>query len=93
MGFLDNAINKTKEAVDAACKKTEEIIGEEKTQVDIIVLKTKCEKDYMKLGEIYYNILMSQGEIPAEEKALIDDIDQKKIEIAKLEKELEEKSK
>lgn len=32
MGFLDNAINKTKEAVDVACKKAEEMIGEEKSK-------------------------------------------------------------
>ena len=92
MGFLDDALNKTKEVLDVAYKKTDEVVNEEKLKINIIALKTKCEKDYIKLGEIYYKLLKEQGDIPEVEKNLIDSIDTRKQEIARLQAELDEKN-
>lgn len=89
MGFLDDALNKTKEVIDVACKKTDEIVTEEKLKINILSLKNKCEKDYIKLGEIYYKILNEKEEISDKEKKIIANIAANKKEIEKLQAELD----
>ena len=54
MGFFDDALNKTKEVLDAAYKKTEEVVVTEKQKLDIQGLKSKREKDFAALGKIYF---------------------------------------
>ena len=39
MGFLDDAINKTKEVFDVACQKTGEVVTTEKQKFNIASLK------------------------------------------------------
>ena len=56
MDFLDNAINKAKEVVDIAYKKTEEVVLTEKQRFDIASLNSKIDKDYKALGEIFLSV-------------------------------------
>lgn len=90
MGFLDDAIIKTKEVLDVACKKTDEIVTVEKQKFNIASLKSKREKDFAKLGKIYFEIIKENPEDQSEEVcSLVDDICNKNDEIARLNDEID----
>ena len=90
MGFLDDAIIKTKEVLDVACKKTDEIVTVEKQKFNIASLKSKREKYYAKLGKIYFEIIKENPEDQSEEVcSLVDDICNKNDEIARLNDEID----
>ena len=55
MDFFDDTVNKAKEAIDVASKKTGEVVNTQKQKFDIASLESKRAKDYAVLGEIYYN--------------------------------------
>ena len=55
MDFFDDMVNKAKEAIDVASKKTSEVVNTQKQKFDIASLESKRAKDYAVLGEIYYN--------------------------------------
>lgn len=55
MDFFDDMVNKAKEAIDVASKKTSEVVNTQKQKFDIASLENKRAKDYEVLGEIYYN--------------------------------------
>ena len=55
MDFFDDMVNKAKEAIDVASKKTGEVVNTHKQKFDIASLESKRAKDYAVLGEIYYN--------------------------------------
>ena len=55
MDFFDDMVNKAKEAIDVASKKTSEVVNTQKQKFDIASLESKRAKDYEVLGEIYYN--------------------------------------
>lgn len=84
MGFFDDALNKTKEVLDAAYKKTEEVVTTEKQKLDVAGLKSKREKDYAALGKIYYEAIRNNEDLDDEVKALVEAIDQKNAEIDRL---------
>ena len=48
-------VNKAKEAIDVASKKTGEVVNTQKQKFDIASLESRSAKDYAVLGEIYYN--------------------------------------
>lgn len=90
MGFLDDAITKTKEVFDVACKKTDEIVTVEKQRFNIASLKTKREKDYIELGKIYFNMIKDDYEDANEEvRNLVCEIIQKNEEIERLTEEIQ----
>ena len=90
MGFLDDAITKTKEVFDVACKKTDEIVTVEKQRFNIASLKTKREKDYTALGKIYFELLKDDCDSASEEAIdLVDSIIQKNEEIERLTDEIQ----
>lgn len=90
MGFLDDAISKTKEVFDVACKKTDEIVTIEKQKFNIASLKTKREKDYTELGKIYFNMIKDDYEDASEEaRNLVCEIIQKSEEIERLNEEIQ----
>lgn len=84
MGFLDDAINKTKEVFDVACQKTGEVVTTEKQRFNIASLKSKCEKDYADLGRIYYELVKNSGDLDDNTRNLVDAISEKREEIARL---------
>ncbi len=55
MDFFDDVVNKAKEAIDVASKKTGEVVNTQKQKFDIASLENKRAKDFAVLGEIYYN--------------------------------------
>lgn len=89
MGFLDDAITKTKEVFDVACKKTDEIVTVEKQRFNIASLKTKREKDYTALGKIYFDIIKDDDALDENVRTLIDSIIKKNEEIERLTDEIE----
>lgn len=84
MGFLDDAINKTKEVIDVACKKTDEVVTVEKQKFNISSLKSKCEKDYADLGKIYFEMVKDSADLTDDVRILVDAIKEKNEEIARL---------
>ncbi len=83
MGFLDDALNKTKEVLDVAYKKTEEVVSVEKQKFDISSIKNKREKDFAELGKLCYELLKNDENASNEIKALIAAIGEKNAEIDK----------
>ena len=90
MGFLDDAINKTKEVFDVACKKTDEIITVEKQRFNIASLKSKREKDFTLLGKIYFDMIAEDYADQSDEvRSIVDGIIAKSEEIDRLREEME----
>lgn len=89
MGFLDDAINKTKEVFDVACKKTDEVVTVEKQKFNIASLKSKLEKDYADLGKIYYKLVKDSTELDDETRNLVDAILEKNEEIVRLNEDIQ----
>ncbi len=90
MGFLDDAITKTKEVFDVACKKTDEIVTVEKQRFNIASLKTKREKDYTELGKIYFNLIKDDcDDADVDIRNLVDSIIAKSEEIERLNEEIQ----
>ena len=84
MDFFDNAVSKTKEVIDIACKKTGEVVSIEKQKFDISTLKSKQEKDFTVLGRIYYEQLIKSGEMPDGVEELVTSIKEKAEKINEL---------
>ncbi|MBE6810531.1 MAG: zinc ribbon domain-containing protein [Ruminococcaceae bacterium] len=84
MGFLDDAINKTKEVFDVACQKTGEVVTTEKQKFNIASLKSKREKDFADLGRIYFELVKKDNDLDDETRNLVDAIIEKNEEIARL---------
>ncbi len=89
MDFLDNALNKAKEAIDVVSKKTGEFVTLEKQKFDVSSIKSKLEKDYAKLGKYYFELLKNSAETPEEVKQMVESINAKIAEIDKLNVEIE----
>ncbi len=89
MGFLDNAISKTKEVLDVACKKTDEVVTIEKQKFNIASLKSKREKDFADLGRVYYELIKDSTELDDNTRNLVDAISEKNEEIARLNEDIQ----
>ena len=88
MDFLDNAIDKAKEAIDIACKKTNEVVNTGKQKFDVASLQNKRSKDFEVLGEIYYNLIKNTEIEDENTKILVDAITEKNQKIAELKEEI-----
>lgn len=88
MDFLDNALDKAKEAFEIVSKKTEEVVSAQKQKYNIISLENKCSKHYEKLGRIFYDNLIDAEIEDPEIKELAKLITQNEEEIALLKEEL-----
>ena len=65
MDFFGDMMNKAKEAINVASKKTGEVVNTQKQKFDVASLESKREKDFAVLGEIYYNKI-KDGEVDDE---------------------------
>ena len=88
MEFLDDAIVKAKEAIDFACKKTNEVVNIGKNKFDIATLESKLNKDYQKLGEIYFNLIKDTQMEDAKTKELVEAITLKNEQITNLKQQI-----
>ena len=57
MDFLDNAVSKAKEAIDVACKKTNEVVSTQKQKFDVVAIENKRAKDFEALGKLYFDMI------------------------------------
>lgn len=88
MDFFDDVVNKAKEAIDVASKKTGEVVNTQKQKFDIASLENKRAKDFAVLGEIYYNKI-KDGEAQDENiSELVLSIKEKSEKIEKLKEEV-----
>ena len=88
MDFLDDAISKAREVLDVACKKTNEVVTEQKQKFDIASIEAKRAKEYKKLGELYFEEAKDCDIENAEIKALIESIKEKNEKIKALKDEI-----
>lgn len=88
MDFFDNAVNKAKEAIDIACKKTNEVVSTGKNKFDIASLENKRAKDFEKLGEIYFNLVKDTEIDSPETKSLVESVLLKNTQIKALKDEV-----
>ena len=88
MDFLDNAIDKAKEAIDIARKKTNEVVNTGKQKLDIASLQNKRSKDFEALGEIYYNLIKDTEIDDANTKLIVEEINFKNQKISELNQEI-----
>ncbi len=88
MDFFDNAVNKAKEVFDVAYKKTNEVVQTQKQKFDVSTIENKRNKDFMQLGELYYNQI-KDTEIENEKiKDLVEAITEKNMKIDELKQEI-----
>lgn len=88
MDFLDNAVNKAKEAFDIACKKTNEVVTTQKQKFDIVAIENKRNKDFEALGKLYYEAVKDAELEDAVIKDLISQINEKNDLIKQLKDEI-----
>lgn len=88
MGFLDDALNKTKEVFDVACKKTDEVVSVEKLKFNISSIKKNREKEYVELGKIYFEMIKDKDDLSEQEQKIVDGIIRKTNEIEELNREI-----
>ncbi|MBR3968120.1 MAG: hypothetical protein IKJ93_00860 [Clostridia bacterium] len=88
MGFLEDAIIKTKEAFDIACKKTDEVVSVEKLKFNISTIKKNREKEYVELGKIYFEKIKDSTELNEDEQKIVNGIIKKNAEIEELNREI-----
>lgn len=89
MSFIDDAINKTKEVFDVACKKTDEVVTTQKQKFSIASLESKREKDFADLGRIYFELAKNNTDLTDEARNLVDAISEKNAEIARLNQDIQ----
>ncbi len=89
MEFLDNALNKTKEAFDVAYKKAGEVVSSEKLKINISSLENKKEKDFAKLGKLYFESVKDEETVEEQYAQLVSDIKEKNEEIAYLKEQIQ----
>ena len=90
MEFFDNALNKAREAIGIACKKTEEVVSVQKQKFDIATIENKRNKDFEKLGKLYFEVFGENETDNAQINALVEDIKSKNEKIEQLKNEIKE---
>lgn len=89
MGFIEETLNKTKEVLDDAGKKTGEIINVQKMRLDASSLSTRINKAYELLGRYYYNSKVNDQTDEAAIDLTIDDIKEKQVQLAEMRAEID----
>lgn len=88
MDFLDNAVSKAKEVFDVAYKKTEEAVNTGKQKFDVAAIENKLNKDYAKLGKIYYALIKDSEDLKGETLKIKTAIDEKNAKIEELKQQI-----
>lgn len=90
MDFLESAVSAAKEAIDIACKKTNDAVIVGRQKFDIASLENKRAKEYEILGKICYNELINEEIADETVEKLVLSIKTKTEKIEKLRKEINE---
>lgn len=88
MDFIDDAVTKAKEAIDIACKKTNEVVNTQKQKFDIAALENKRAKDFEMLGMLYYESLKTGSMNDKKINAVVNEITAKNKKIKQLNEEM-----
>ncbi len=83
--FFDNAVDKAKDMLDVAKRKTDEVIAIEKLRYTVSSLKAKLSSDYKNLGMLYYEAQNGNEKLSDNIAAAVENINQKKNLIKKTE--------
>jgi len=88
MDFLENALDKAREVIDVACKKTNEVVITEKQKFDIASIENKRAKDFERLGKLYFKLYKDSDIENGEMKSIINEIKEKNKRILEIKKEI-----
>ena len=88
MDFLDNAVNKAKEAIDVACKKTNEVVSTQKQKFDVAAIENKRTKDFEALGKLYFEMIKDTEVDNENVSKLVNEIKEKNNKINALKEEI-----
>ena len=89
MEFFDNAVDKAKDALNIAYKKTGEVVNTQKQKFDAASLKNKCCKDYEALGKIYFELVKDKEDNTDNVQALVDALKEKLARIDEINAEIQ----
>ncbi len=81
MDFFDDVINKTRDALDVAYKKTNDVVSIQKQKFDIASMESKLSKDFEALGRACLPFITEGKEVSAEAKLMAEEILKKQTEI------------
>ncbi len=81
MDFFDDVINKTRDALDVAYKKTNDVVSIQKQKFDIASMESKLSKDFEALGKACLPFITEGKEVSAEAKLMAEEILKKQAEI------------
>ncbi len=88
---INDVFDKAKSGFDAVCKKTEEAVSLSKLSIEKSAAEAKLEKAYIRLGKVYYEALLANGEVsPHARDNLIAEITQRLQAIEKINGKIEE---
>ena len=88
MGFFDDAINKTKDAIDTVGKKTNDIVSLQKLKSNARTLSSKIEEAYASLGKLCFDGVSQCEEKPEGTAELVESINTMNEQLAELKKEI-----
>ncbi len=83
MDFFDDVLNKTRDALDVAYKKTEQAVMTGKQKMDISSMRSAITKRYEALGREIISEIEDSNELPKNIEAIVKDI-RKREEILRL---------
>lgn len=81
MEFFDDVINKTRDAIDVAYKKTNEVVSIQKQKLDISSMESKLSKTFTELGKVCFDFISEEKEVTEEAKLIVKEIAKKQAEI------------
>ena len=90
MGILEDAAVKAKEVLDAAGKKTNDIITVQKLRYKLSTLNTQMNRDYELLGRLQYDLIKNGEAVDTLILEQIGKIDKSKLEIAEVKSQIAE---
>ncbi len=88
MDFPDNVIEKTRDVIDVACKKTGEVARLEKLRFEKASTKLKADKDYAALGRACFDAFKDDPNAPEEFAQIIAEIKAKNEKITQISAEI-----
>ena len=91
MEVFDTALDKAKDVLTVAYKKTEEMVTTGKQKFDIAAIKAKLSKDYEKLGKIYFEQIKDSDTVEGTVLNLKNAILEKQNNIEKIKEEMNNK--
>lgn len=84
MEFINDAVSKTKEMLEAVSKKTEDAINMGKLKYEISSLEKKREKNFATLGKLYFELIENGAEPDGKSVKLVEAIRAKNEKIEEL---------